>query len=175
MEESLLIRYVTLYALVSAWRRRKGETHARVLARLTVVRRWARAHDVRVNSPPKSGPKAHRPTARRFSCCAAEATSSRSSTCICDRESRSSEPSSSARWRIRFLGSDLRDCSLASSSSPPRLVYLFVGLTQRVIAFNANFVRPIAVFIQLSSSRNHKSRMIPALKSYLTYLICWST
>jgi hypothetical protein len=32
----------------------------------------------------------------RFCCCAAEATSSRSSTCICDRESRSPESSSSA-------------------------------------------------------------------------------
>jgi hypothetical protein len=32
----------------------------------------------------------------RFCCCAAEATSSRSSTCICNQESRSPEPSSSA-------------------------------------------------------------------------------
>jgi hypothetical protein len=152
MEGSLLINWVALYALTSAWRRRKGETHACVLARLAVVRRWAWAHDVRVNSPkPKS---------------------SRSSTCICDRESRSPEPSSSARGRIRFLGSDLHDCSLASSSSPPRLVYLFIGLTRRVIAFNVDFVRPIAVFIQLSSSRNRKLRTVPALKSCLTYLIC---
>jgi hypothetical protein len=78
------------------------------------------------------------------------------------------------RGRIRFLGSDLRDCSLASSSSSPRLVYLFVGLAWRVIAFNANFIRPITVFIQSSSSRNRKSRTVPALKSCLTYLICWS-
>jgi hypothetical protein len=76
------------------------------------------------------------------------------------------------RGRIRFLGSDLRDCSLASSSSSPRLVYLFVGLTRRVVAFNANFVRPIVIFIRSSSSKNCKSRTVPALKSCLTYLIC---
>jgi hypothetical protein len=44
--------------------RRKGET--RVLARLAspgVAWRWARAHDVRVNSPSKFGSKPHRPAA----------------------------------------------------------------------------------------------------------------
>jgi hypothetical protein len=81
--------------------------------------------------------------------------------------------SCTGRGWIRFLGSDLRDCSLASSSSLPRLIYLFVGRAPRVIAFNANFVRLIAVFNR-SSSRNHKSCTIPALKSCLTYLICWS-
>jgi hypothetical protein len=80
--------------------------------------------------------------------------------------------SSTERGRIRFLGSDLCDCSLALSSSSPRLVYLFVGLAQRVIAFNVNFVRPIVVFIRSSSSRNHKSRTVHTLKSCLTYLIC---
>jgi hypothetical protein len=80
--------------------------------------------------------------------------------------------SCSGRGRIRFLGSDLHECSLASSSSSPRLVYPFVGLARRVVAFNANFVRPIAVFIRSSSSRNRMSRMVPALKLYLTYLIC---
>jgi hypothetical protein len=79
--------------------------------------------------------------------------------------------SCTGRGRIRFLGSDLRDCSLTSSSSSPRLVYLFIGLAQRVVAFNVNFVRPIIVFIWSSSSRNRKSRTIPALKSCLTYLI----
>jgi hypothetical protein len=49
--------------------------------------------------------------------------------------------SCTGRGRIRFLGSDLHDCSLTSSSSSPRLVYLFVGRAPRVIAFNANFVR----------------------------------
>jgi hypothetical protein len=78
------------------------------------------------------------------------------------------------KW-ISFFGSDLHDCSLASSSSSPWIVYLFVGLTQRVVAFNANFVRPIAIFIRSSSSRNHKSRTVLALKLCLTYLICWST
>jgi hypothetical protein len=80
--------------------------------------------------------------------------------------------SCTGRGRIRFLGSNLHDCSLASSSSSPRLVYLFIGLTQRVVAFNVNFIRPIIVFIRSSLSRNHKSRMVPSLKSCLTYLIC---
>jgi hypothetical protein len=44
---------------------------------------------------------------RRFCCCAAKATSSRSLMCICDRESRSPEP---------FV-----HCSLASSSETARL------------------------------------------------------
>jgi hypothetical protein len=43
------------------------------------------------------------------------------------------------------LGSDLHDCSLASSSSSSRLVYLFVGHTPKVVAFNVNSVRPIVV------------------------------
>jgi hypothetical protein len=47
----------------------------------------------------------------------------------------------------KVLGSDLRDCSLTSSSLSPQLVYLFVGLARRVAAFNVNFVRPIIVFI----------------------------
>jgi hypothetical protein len=85
---------------------------------------------------------------------------------------RRPQRSCTGRGRISFLGSDLRDCSLVSSSSPPRLVYLFVGLTRKVIAFNVNFVRPIVVFIQLSSSRNCKSRTVPTLKLCLTYLRC---
>jgi hypothetical protein len=63
--------------------------------------------------------------------CAANATSSYLSTCICDRESRSSELSSSSilhRKRAnKFFRSDLRDCSLASSHSLSCLIYLFVG------------------------------------------------
>jgi hypothetical protein len=139
---------------------KKEKTHARTrsprqgVAWRGVARRWARAHDVRMNSPLKSGSKPRRPatsfyrlfltspclirfdrdrhsrlrdtvtlvrsslyictvateivtkkmnshkstnTSRfhRFCCCAAEATSSHSSTCICNRESRSSEPSCS--------------------------------------------------------------------------------
>jgi hypothetical protein len=46
-----------------------------------------------------------------------------------------------------FLRRDIRDCSLASSSSSSRLVYLFIGRASRVVAFNANSVRPIVVFI----------------------------
>jgi hypothetical protein len=77
------------------------------------------------------------------------------------------------RGWIRFLESDLHDCSLASSSSSPRLIYLFVGHVLRVVAFNTNFVKPIVIFIRSSSSRNRKSRMVPALKLCLTYLVCY--
>jgi hypothetical protein len=76
------------------------------------------------------------------------------------------------RVRIRFLESDPPDYSLALASSSPRLIYLFVDSTLRVIAFNVNFIRPVAIFIRLSSLRNHKSRTIPALKLCLRYLIC---
>jgi hypothetical protein len=78
------------------------------------------------------------------------------------------------RERIRFLGSSLHDCSLASSNSSPWLIYLFVSRAPSVVAFNANFVRLITVFIRSLLSWNRKSCMIPALKSCLTYLICWS-
>ena len=58
-------------------RRRKGETHARArsprhagpgragpgVAWRGEARRWARAHDMRVNGPPKSGPEPRRPAA----------------------------------------------------------------------------------------------------------------
>jgi hypothetical protein len=80
--------------------------------------------------------------------------------------------SCTGRGRIRFLGSDLRDYSLASSNSSPRLVYLFIDHVPRVIVLNANFVRPIVVFIPSLYSRNCKSRTVHALKSCLTYLIC---
>jgi hypothetical protein len=69
-------------------------------------------------------------------CSAAYATSSRSSACTGDRESRSPEPhpqrTCTGRERIRFLGNALRDCSNAftspsSTSSSPRLVFLLVS------------------------------------------------
>jgi hypothetical protein len=41
----------------------------------------------------------------------------------------------------KVFGSDLRDCSLASSSYSSRLVYLYVGRALRVIAFNVDSVR----------------------------------
>jgi hypothetical protein len=78
------------------------------------------------------------------------------------------------RGRIRFLGNNLCDCSLASPSSSPQLVYLIVGRVPRVVACNMNFIRPIVVFILLLSSSNLKSCTVPALKSCLTYFICWS-
>jgi hypothetical protein len=75
-------------------------------------------------------------TPRPACCAAAYATSSRSSACTGDRESRSPEPrpqrSCTGRGRIRFLGSALRDCSNASTSPSstslsPRLVFLLVS------------------------------------------------
>jgi hypothetical protein len=71
----------------------------------------------------------------------------------------------------KVFGSDLHDCSLASSIPSPWLVYLFVGHVSRVVTFNENFVRSIDIFIRSSSSRNRKSRTVPALKLCLTYLI----
>jgi hypothetical protein len=75
------------------------------------------------------------------------------------------------RGRIKFLGSDLHDCSLASSCSSPRLVYLFVGRAPRVVAFNTNSVRSSGVFIQLSSSRNRKSRTVQIMSYIFNMLI----
>jgi hypothetical protein len=63
VRKSLLIKWIALYALISMWRRGQREKHTCALARRAghgVVRRWARAHDVRVNSPSKSGSKLRR-------------------------------------------------------------------------------------------------------------------
>jgi hypothetical protein len=67
VEGSLLIRCVALYALTSMWRRGEREKHTRSLTRLASTGvewhgevRWARVHDVCINSPPKSGPKTRR-------------------------------------------------------------------------------------------------------------------
>jgi hypothetical protein len=70
-------------------------------------------------------------------CTTTYAISSRSSACTGDRESRSSEPrpqrSCTERERIRFLGSTLRDCSNAStsSSSTSSSPWLVWGATRR--------------------------------------------
>jgi hypothetical protein len=65
MEESLLIRWVALYALTSVWTRGERGKHTRALTSpgRGVARQWAWAHDMRVNSPPKSSPKPRRPAA----------------------------------------------------------------------------------------------------------------
>jgi hypothetical protein len=80
-----------------------------------------------------------------------KAISSRLSTCIYDRENRSSELSSSTilyRERVnKVFGNDLRGLSLAFLSSSSQLIYLFVRRASRVIAFNVNSIRPIIVFI----------------------------
>jgi hypothetical protein len=39
----------------------------------------------------------------------------------------------------------LHDCSLTSSSSSSRLIYLFVERAPRIIAFNTNSVKPIVI------------------------------
>jgi hypothetical protein len=88
-------------------------------------------------------------------------------------QNRHVQRSCTGRGQIRFLWSDFCDCLLDLSSSSPQLVYLFVSHTLRVVTFNANFIRLIAIFIR-SSSRNRKSRTVPVLKSCLTYLICRS-
>jgi hypothetical protein len=68
IEGSLFIRWVALYALASVWRREEKGKHTRARSSRRAgpwrgeARRWARAHDVRVNSPLKSDPKPHRPT-----------------------------------------------------------------------------------------------------------------
>jgi hypothetical protein len=155
--------------------RRKRVTHAHTHSlaspRLTgrgVGRRWARAHNVRVNSPPKFGPKSHR----------SAGTPSRLLHPVCRHASmigravlqnHHPQRSCTGRGQIKFLESDLRDCSLASSTSSPWFVYLFIERTSRVVAFNANSARPIAVLIRSSSSNNRESRTVPALKLCLTY------
>jgi hypothetical protein len=47
------------------------------------------------------------------------------------------------------LESNVRDCSLASSSSSSRLIYLFIGRALRVVAFNVNFVKLIVIVKEL--------------------------
>jgi hypothetical protein len=62
VEENILLRCVALYALANVWRRGEREKHMRAFARLASsgeARRWAWAHDVRMNSSPKSSPKPH--------------------------------------------------------------------------------------------------------------------
>jgi hypothetical protein len=108
-------------------------------------------------------------------CYASKTSSSRSSTCIYDRENRSSKSSSSAilhpERSNKILGSDIRNCSLASSSSSLQLIYLFVERAPSVIAFNVNSVKSIAIFIRSSSSRNRKS--CSQIMSYIfNILIC---
>jgi hypothetical protein len=86
-------------------------------------------------------------------------------------QNRRPQQSCIGRGRIRFLEAifviarSLRQVLHHGSSTSS-------SVSRRVIAFNANFVRPIVVFIRSSSSRNRKSRLVPALKTCLTYLIC---
>jgi hypothetical protein len=52
-----------MYLQVCVGEEKERNTHARSLASLRRAGRWARVHDVHVNSPPKSGPKPHSPAA----------------------------------------------------------------------------------------------------------------
>jgi hypothetical protein len=65
VEGIILKRWVALYAVASMWSRGEREKHtrARSLPQWSGAGRWARAHDVHVNSPPKFGPKPHRSAA----------------------------------------------------------------------------------------------------------------
>jgi hypothetical protein len=70
---SLLIKWIALYALANMWRRGETEKHMCSFASSHragqgrawrgLARRWARAHDVHVNSPSKSSPKPRMPAA----------------------------------------------------------------------------------------------------------------
>jgi hypothetical protein len=65
VEGSLHKRCVSLYVFTSVWMREEREKHTCALAHLIErgeVRRWARAHDVRVNGLSKSGKKPRRST-----------------------------------------------------------------------------------------------------------------
>ncbi|PVH47754.1 hypothetical protein PAHAL_4G143600 [Panicum hallii] len=88
-------------------------------------------------------------------CAAAYATSSRSSACTDNRESRSPKPrpqrSCTERGRIRFLGSALRDCSNASTSpsstsSSPRLVFLLVSGARLGVVKRAEVLMVAVIF-----------------------------
>jgi hypothetical protein len=50
-------------------------------------------------------------------------------------------------WKMdpSFLRRFYHNCSLTSSSSSSRLVYIFIKRALRVVAFNTNSVRPIVV------------------------------
>jgi hypothetical protein len=105
-------------------------------------------------------------------CCAAKATSSRSSTWLCDRESRSIEPSSSVilhqGGQIRFLGSILCDCVIASTSSSSWLIYFFVGRTPTIVVYNAPSSKMSGVFSLQLSLRKRKPRTFSSLQSCLS-------
>jgi hypothetical protein len=64
---------------------------------------------------------------------------------------------------MKFLGSYIRVYFFASSSSLSRLVYLFIGRTPRVIAFNANSVRQSVVFVLSSFSSQIMSYILNML------------
>jgi hypothetical protein len=69
-----------------------------------------------------------------------------------------------------FLGSNLRDYSFASSSSSSRLVYLFVGRTPRVVAFNVNFVRLIIVVKEPQVTYSFSSQIMSYILNMLIYV-----
>jgi hypothetical protein len=86
-------------------------------------------------------------------------------------QNRRPQQSCIGRGRIRFLGSNLRDCSLASSSSSPRLVYLFVGLAegrrlQRELRQADHRLHPVVIV------KKSQVTFGSSLKTCLTYLIC---
>jgi hypothetical protein len=63
VERSLLKIWVALYTLVRVCRRGARWVALYALAGACMTWRWAQAHDVRVNAPPKSGLKPRRSAA----------------------------------------------------------------------------------------------------------------
>jgi hypothetical protein len=74
------------------------------------------------------------------------------------------------RGRIRFLRSELHGCSLASSSSSSRLIYLFVGRAPRVASFNANSVKLIVIIKEPQVTYSFSSQIIFYILDRLIYL-----
>jgi hypothetical protein len=109
-----------------------------------------------------------------FRYCDAKTISSRSSTCICNRESKSLEPSFSAilhqvwvnkvfgKWSLRLLIHFFK--FFIMTHLPLRQMRV------EVVAFNANSISQSVVFTKLLSSMNHKSPTISRLKNMLIYV-----
>jgi hypothetical protein len=99
--------------------------------------------------------------------CVVNATLSRSSTCIYDRESRSLELSSSSilhRERTnKVFGNILCDCSIASLRSSLRLIYLFVRRVPTIIIYNASSSKLSSVFATPPLLKKMKHHMLPSL------------
>jgi predicted small integral membrane protein len=68
------------------------------------------------------------------------------------------------------MESDLHDYSLTSSSSSSRLIYLVVRRALRVIAFNANSIRPIVIIKEPQVTYGFTSQIMSYLLHMLIYV-----